>query len=102
MQNNQFISAIEQICEEKGLSKDIVIEAIEAALIAAYKKDFGDKEQEVRVVLDPSSGAMRIFVTKEVVSDVENPHLQITLAEAKKHQADAKLGDMVEFEVEDK
>ncbi|MBI2798228.1 transcription termination/antitermination protein NusA [Candidatus Saccharibacteria bacterium] len=100
--NNQFVLAIEQICEEKGISKDMVIEAIEAALAAAYKKDFGDRDQEVRVVLDSGSGAMRIFVTKEVAKEVENDHLQISLDEAKKVDSDAKLEGTVEIEVDDK
>lgn len=98
-QNNQFGSAIDQICEEKGLSKEVVIEAIEAALAAAYKKDFGDKDQEVRVVFDPNTAESRIFVSKEAVETVEHPDIQISLDEAKKLKDDAKLGDMVEFEV---
>lgn len=100
--NNQFVAAIEQICEEKGISKDMVIEAIEAALVAAYKKDFGDKEQEVRVVLDAQSGAMRIFVSREVVKTVENDQLEISLEAAKKIDADTKVGETVEIEVDDK
>lgn len=98
-QNNQFGSAIDQICEEKGLSKEVVIEAIEAALAAAYKKDFGDKDQEVRVVFDPNTAESRIFVSKEAVETVEHPDIQISLDEAKKLKDDVKLGDMVEFEV---
>ncbi len=99
---NQFLSAIEQICEEKGISKDMVLEAIEAAIIAAYKKDFGDKEQEVRVELNPDNGEGTIFVTKEVVESVEDPMIQITLADAKKVKKDAEMGDMVEIKEDNK
>jgi N utilization substance protein A len=99
---NQFISAIEQICEEKGISKDMVLEAIEAAIIAAYKKDFGDKEQEVRVELDPNNGDATIFVTKEVAESVEDPMIQLSLSEAKKLQKDAKLGDFIEVKEDNK
>ena len=83
---SQFVTAIEQICEEKGISKDSVIEAIEAALIAAYKKDFGDKDQEVRVTLDKDSGEARIYVSKEVVKEVQEGFemLQISLVDANK------------------
>jgi N utilization substance protein A len=88
--NSQFISAIEQICDEKGLTKEIVLEAIEAALAAAYKKDYGDRDQEVRVTLDEVSGEPRIFVSKEVVEDVENPFLQISVADAQKYKKGAK------------
>ena len=100
--NQQFIGALEQICEEKGLSKDIVLEAIEAALAAAYKKDYGDRDQEVRVALDPDSGDARIFVTKEVAKEVEDPYLQISLEDAKKHDPKAKVGAMVEYEEKNK
>lgn len=99
---NQFISAIEQICEEKGISKEMVLGAIEAAIIAAYKKDFGDKEQEVRVELDPNNGDATIFVTKEIVESVEDPMIQITLADAKKVKKDASVGDFVEVKEDDK
>jgi len=99
---NQFLSAIEQICEEKGISKDMVLEAIEAAIVAAYKKDFGDKEQEVRVELNPDNGEGTIFVTKEVVESVEDPMIQITLSDAKKVKKDAEMGDMVEIKEDNK
>ena len=96
--NTQFISAIEQICEEKGLSVDIVFETVEQALIAAYKKDYGDKDQEVRAELDQQTGEARIFVTKEVVGQVENPHLQMTVAQAQVYKKNAKEGDEIEYE----
>lgn len=99
---NQFISAIEQICEEKGISKEMVLEAIEAAIVAAYKKDFGDKEQEVRAELNHDTGEATVFVTKEVVEKVEDPMIQLSLGEAKKLQKDAKLGDMIETKEDNK
>ena len=79
---NQFLSAIEQICEEKGITKESVIEAIEAALAAAYKKDFGDKDQEVRVTLDNESGEARIFVSKEVVKASRGSNCQTSYCSA--------------------
>ncbi len=100
--HNQFISAIEQICEEKGIPKEMVLEAIEAALIAAYKKDFGDKDQEVRVELNPDSGEATIYIIKEVVEEVENPMLQISLADAKKVSKTAKVGATVEIKEDNK
>ena len=100
--NTQFISAIEQICDEKGLSKEIVLEAIEAALAAAYKKDYGDRDQEVRVQLDEATGEPRIFVSKEVTDEVENPFLQISVADAQKYKKGAKAEDVVEYEEDNK
>ncbi len=97
MQTN-FFTAISQIAEEKGLPVELILETVEAALAAAYRKDYGDKDQTVRVQLDPKSGETRIFVSKEVSEEVENEHLQITLADAKKYQKDAKIGDVIEYE----
>lgn len=101
---NQFISAIEQICEEKGITKESVIEAIEAALAAAYKKDYGDKDQEVRAQLDQNTGEARIFVSKEVVKSVDEGFemLHMTLEDAKKINKDAKIGGLVEYEEKNK
>ena len=84
------------------ISKDMVLGAIEAVIIAAYKKDFGDKEQEVRVELDPNNGDATIFVTKEVVENVEDDMIQVSIADAKKIKKDAKLGDFIEFRQDDK
>jgi N utilization substance protein A len=97
---NQFISAIEQICEEKGISKDSVLEAIAAAMAAAYKKDYGDRDQEVRAELDPSTGAAKIFISKEVVKSVDEgmEDLQMSLEDAKKINPDVKKGEIVEYE----
>ena len=57
----QFISAIDQISEEKGISKDKVIETIEMAMAAAYKKDYGEKGQNIRVKLDPKTGEAKFY-----------------------------------------
>lgn len=65
----EFGSAIAQICEEKGISKEKVIETIEAALAAAYKKDYGKKGQNIRAIFDEVSGDARFFLVKEVVDE---------------------------------
>jgi len=100
--NNQFLSAIEQIAEEKGISKETIMETIEMALIAAYKKDFGDKDQEVRIEVSPDNGDARIFIIREVVDEVENEHLQISVADAQKIKKGAEVGDTVEIEDDNK
>ncbi len=97
MQTN-FLAAINQIADEKSLPRDIIVETVEAALAAAYKKDYGDKDQEVRVGLDEKTGQAHVYVTKEVVSTVENEHLQISKTEAQKHRKGAKIGETVEYE----
>jgi N utilization substance protein A len=85
MQTN-FLAAINMIAEEKNLPRDIIIETVEAALAAAYKKDYTDKDQEARAKLDEETGEVHIFESKTVVPDgeVDNEFLQITLSEAKK------------------
>jgi len=93
MEDKKFMAAINQICAEKNIPKEIVLETVEAALAAAYKKDYGHKEQEVRVELDEETGHPTIFVLKEVVEEVENPHLQLTLDNAVKLKKGAKIGD---------
>jgi N utilization substance protein A len=86
MQTPNFLAAINMIAEEKNLPRDIIIETVEAALAAAYKKDYTDKDQEARAVLDQETGEVHIYESKEVVPDgeVENEFLQIGLTDAKK------------------
>lgn len=92
----QFTQAITQICEEKNIPKEVVMEAVEAALVAAYKKDYGDKDQEVRVVLSEETGAIEVFVSKTVVEEVENEFLEISELAASRIKKGAKVGDTIE------
>jgi N utilization substance protein A len=93
----QFIAAINQICDEKNLSKEVVVDTVEAALAAAYKKDYGDRDQEVTVKLDEETGNIDVTILKEVSEEIENPYLQISPAEAKKIKKTAKVGETVEI-----
>jgi N utilization substance protein A len=93
----QFAQAITQICEEKNIPKELVMEAVEAALVAAYKKDYGDKDQEVRVNLNEESGAIEVYVAKTVVEEVENPMLEMTVEAANRVKKGAKVGDTIEI-----
>jgi N utilization substance protein A len=92
--NKEFMAAINLIAEEKSLPREIIIETVEHAIAAAYKKDFGDKDQEVIGKLDEETGETKIFVSKTVVPDgeVENEFLQIGLTNAKKIDKKAKAG----------
>jgi transcription termination/antitermination protein NusA len=67
--SNPIVQAIKQICDEKQLSYEAVIETVEAALAAAFRKDFGEKNQNVKIVFDPETGNMRAFDVKTVVED---------------------------------
>lgn len=69
MDKQPFVSAIEQICEEKGIAKARVLETIELALAAAYKKDYGSKGQNIRVNFDLETGQMKVFQVKLIVDE---------------------------------
>ncbi len=71
MEEGSISDAIEQICRERGIDKDSVIETIEAALAAAYKKDFGNPKQLIKVKFDLEKGATKIYRVKEIVADEE-------------------------------
>ncbi len=93
-----FLPAINMLAEEKNLPREIVVETVEAALAAAYKKDYSDKDQEARCELDQETGEIRLYVSKAVVEDdaVENEHLEISLTEAKKLDKKAVVTEAVE------
>ena len=97
-----FMAAINQICDEKSLSKEIVLETIEAAIAAAYRKDFGKPSQVIKVKLDPETGETKVWQAFEVTEEVENSEAQKTLAEAKKIDKKAKLGNEIQIELEPK
>lgn len=95
---NLFMSAVEDICQEKGLSKDVIIEAIEAAIAAAYRKDYGKPKQVIRAKMDPVSGAtemFRVFEVKENKEEIEESEREITLAEAKRFDKKVKAGSEI-------
>jgi N utilization substance protein A len=95
--NKEFISAINQVCHERQLSRDIVLEAIEAALISAYKRNFG-AVQTITAKIDPDTGAARVFVEKEVVPEVIDDKAQITVLEARAYEPEVNVGDVVHIE----
>lgn len=96
---SQFFAAINQLCDEKNISKNTVIETIQAALRAAYRKDYGTKDQNIDVELDPNSGLATVYLLKEVVKKIEEDDLQITEKDAKKYDKKAKIGDTVKIDV---
>jgi len=96
MDFKQLALAITAIAEEKNLPEDTVKEVVEQALAAAYRRDYGDREQEVRVEMNLRSGEVDAYVSKEVVEKVENPAYELTVDEAKKLKKDSALGDFVE------
>lgn len=96
---SQFIAAINQLCDEKNIPKDQIIDTIKAALRAAYRKDYGNKEQNIEVDLDEAREMTTVYLVKEIVKKVENPEIQIALKEAQKYQKNAKVGGIVKIDV---
>jgi len=91
------MQAIEELCEEKGLDKEIVISTVEAALAAAYRKDYGKPRQAIRAKMDPKTGEAEMSQVTTVVDDeeFENPEAEISLTDAKKIKKDYKIGDEI-------
>lgn len=92
--NLDFLQALEQLEEEKGIKVDEIIPVIEKALISAYKKDFGG-EKNVEIIINRQTGEIEAYQLLEVVENVEKPNLQISLEEALKINSSAKIGDIV-------
>ena len=124
MDTKQFLTTIAQIAEEKGISQEQIIETIEMAIAAAYKRDYGQKGQNIRVKLDPKTGKIRVFQVflvidkemlreedeeegvEEVVEDDEekkirfNPLKHMMINEAKKVKKGIKPNEELETELE--
>lgn len=89
-------AAIKAIAEEKNLSEDVVQEVVEQALAAAYRRDYGDREQEVRVTMNLNTGDVDAYISKNVVETVEDEFLEISLKDAQAMKKNAKLEDVIE------
>jgi transcription termination/antitermination protein NusA len=94
----EFIQALEQLENEKGIEKEVLIEAIEAALISAYKRNFGST-QNVKISIDRVSGDVKVYALKRVTSRPESDAGDITLEEARKVNGSYEEEDIAEIEV---
>ncbi len=92
----QLALSIKQIAEEKNLPETVVHDIIEQAIAAAYRRDFGDREQEVRAEMNANTGTVTVYTSKEVVEKVGDDAVEISLEDAKKLNPDVALGEMVE------
>ncbi|CAH0119851.1 Transcription termination/antitermination protein NusA [Paenibacillus sp. CECT 9249] len=93
-----FIEALNEIEKEKGISKDILLEAIEAALISSYKRNF-NTAQNVRVDMNRYNGVIKVFARKTVVEEVLDPRLEISVEAAREINPNFQLDDIAEIEV---
>jgi N utilization substance protein A len=96
--NAEFMQAFEQLGKEKGIAPEVLFDAIEAALISAYKRNFGSA-QNVRVSLERTTGEIHVYARKNVVQDVSDTRLELSLSEAKAIDPRYELDDVVELEV---
>lgn len=95
---NELLDALDALEKQKGISRDVLVEAIEAALVTAYKRNF-NQAQNVRVDLNIDNGTMLVYSRKDVVEEVEDERLHISLEDAKAINPVYELGDVVEEEV---
>jgi N utilization substance protein A len=99
--NKELFAALDMLEKEKGISKAYMFEKIEAALVSAFKKEYGTNAN-VRIVIDEKKEDVKVYYQKEVVEVVENPETQISLEEAKQIAKKYTLGSFVEKEVKPK
>ena len=96
--NKEFIQAIGDLEKERHISKDILIEAIESALVSAYKKNYGTS-QNVRVDINQETGDINVYMRMDVVEEVEDDLTQLSLEEAREIDPRYEVGDIVEYQV---
>lgn len=97
MNSTELILAMKQIEKERNIKAEVLIDAIEAALVSAYKRNY-NVNTNVRATMDPETGSIGIFASKSVVEKVENPNSEISVAEAKKINHLYEVGDVLEVE----
>src|SRR5512136_2564996 len=92
---NEFALAFNEVLEEKQLPKDIILSAIESAMVSAYRRAVNaSNAQQVEARIDPESGMVTIFAEKEVVEDIQDDRTEVLLEDARRVNPDVNLGDM--------
>ena len=83
IESKELINAMEELEKERGINKEYLIESLETALVTAYKRNY-DSAENVKVEIDEKQGDIKVFSLKQVVENVENDMLEISLSDAKK------------------
>ena len=96
--NKEFFEALEELSIEKGISKEYLLDAIESALLTAYKKNFNSQEN-VKIVIDEEKASIKVYSLKEVVEEVFDPAIEVAIDSLKKGRKKIALGDIVEVEI---
>ena len=97
--NSEFEQALNQIAEEKDINKDEILKMIEVSLAAAFRKDYGKKDQNIVVEFNPEFLSTKVFDVKTVVEVVEDPVKEVTVEEAQALQKGAKVGDEIKTDI---
>ena len=92
--SKELIAGINQVASDKDLDNEVIFDAIEAALISAYKRNYGSVAN-VTAAVDRATGEMKVFAEKEVVEDILNPNTEILLDDARTVAPSSELGDVV-------
>ncbi|MCA1953690.1 MAG: transcription termination factor NusA [Anaerolinea sp.] len=93
---NEFILAFNEVLEERQLPKDIIVKALEAAMVSAYRRSVNaSNAQHVDARIDLDTGKITVFAEKEIVEEVQDPHTEVSLAEARRYNPEAELGQMI-------
>ena len=96
---NEFVLAFNEVLEEKGLPKDVIVKALESAMVSAYRRAVNaSNAQQVEAKVDLETGKVTIYADKEVVDSVQDPRTEVTLAEARRYDPEADMGHMVVVE----
>ena len=90
--NNEFFEALSALEKERGLPEDYLIDKIKAAIVIAVKKDYNVEDENVIVDIDPSIGAFRATLARDIVEEVENPNTQISLEDAQRVRKSYQVG----------
>ena len=97
----EFYAALAMLAKEKGIEVDYLLERISAAIVVAVKKDFGG-DDNIFVTMDPETSDFSVIIRKEVVEEVENPDLQLTLEQALQHNKRARVGKTIDIKLDPK
>ena len=95
--NKEFFEALEELSIEKGINKDYLLDAIETALITAYKKNF-NAEENVKIVIDEKNAIIKVYSIKEVCEEVFDPAIEISLDDARKIDKKVQIVDLGRLE----
>lgn len=100
MQNSELFLLLERIGRERGLSSEALLKTVKEALASAYKKKYNQPMEDLKIVLEEKDERLQVLVTKQVVEEVDNPGIEISLEEGKKIDKKIELGDKIEIETD--